>query len=287
MLGGGDHFVIRLSAKAVAFSLLFFSSGLFGSVWVQEESSESIMRGFYPNGDYVLEIDGAAVPDTTFYMAERIPAVMILAPDLPYVVLMLPRTKLVQTTPSSTLTTNPDSSIDVIAESLAEQGKLRILASWIVFSIDDQEWTLKPRPWLLGPQDIPSMLNHNPEYVWRSKAYSPDPKVIEELEKHSEDANVRIFFGSWCSACKRQVPKMVKVASQLTSSRIQIEFYGLPNAIASHPVAGPLMLTGIPAGIVSVDGKEVGRIFGGQDWESPEVRLKAIVQQRTESPDRQ
>jgi len=256
--------------------LLLVSSATAG--WPQGESAESEIRGFYRIGDYVLEVDGEPAPEAEFYLAEHIPAIMILAPEQRAPVLVLPRSNSVQTVPDVQLQKHPDGKADLPAAPRIEQGKFQILASWVVFSVDGREWTLKESPWLLGVQDIDTLLSHNPEYVWRSKTYVPNANVIEELEHHPVDVNVRVYFGTWCAFCKQQVPLMMKVATELVSSRIHIEFYGLPRGFGNHPVAAPLKITRVPTGIVRVNEKEIGRITGNQ-WQSPETALKEIVLQ--------
>lgn len=245
-------------------------------VLAQSASSNSAIREFYPIGDYVLDIDGKAAPDAKFYFSERGPAIVLQTPEIDSLVLLRPGGNLVQTVPRSNLTQVSESRWDLSLDSIADQGKLQILASWIVFPVDGKELTLREKPWLLSLVDIADLKKHSPEYVWRMKAYQPKMEVIEELKSLSTDAKVRVFFGSWCPHCKRHVPLMMKVASQLSASKIHIEFYGLPRGWAQHPVAGPLQIRNVPTGVVWVDGKEVGRI-NGEQWGAPENALKEIL----------
>jgi thiol-disulfide isomerase/thioredoxin len=256
---------------------VFISAVMVSPLWCQEATGGSPLEGLYPNGDYLLEINGEKIPQAEFYLAERVPALAVLVPEKPSLVLLSPGTSAVQTFPSSQLTRKPDGTLDLPADSAADQGKLRILASWIVFEVDGVEWTLKPKPWLLGVQDIPTLLRSNPEYRWRSGAYTPDKAVIDELGNHSKNVKVRVYFGTWCAFCKRYVPLMMKVASALEGSPIAIEFYGLPRGWSRHPVAGPLKITAVPTGIVYIGEKEVGRITGDK-WQTPEATLKEVLE---------
>jgi thiol-disulfide isomerase/thioredoxin len=249
-------------------------------LWAQNEATGATLRDFYEIGDYILEIAGAPVPETRFFLAERIPAVLVSPPDNTSSVLLFPRTNDVQTVPNDKLIRKTDTQLDVVMDSVTHQGKLQILASWIAFPVHGQEWILKPRPWLLGVQDIPTLLAYSPEYRWRSEAYTPNKAAVEELKSQTEDVKVRVFFGSWCAHCKRHVPLLLKVATQLEGSHIHLEFYGLPQGWGQHPVAGPLKILAVPTGVVYVDDKEVGRITGNQ-WRAPEVSLNEILQHQT------
>jgi thiol-disulfide isomerase/thioredoxin len=245
--------------------------------------TEPVIKGFYPIGDYVLEIDGAVVPEAKFYLAEQVPALLIRAGEGSANALLRPGDGSVEFIPPEAVATQSNGHLDVRVGSSPDKAKFQIFASWIVFPVENKEWTLKEKPWLLAVQSVESMLAHNPEYVWRSEAYSPNAKIIEDLKAESKNVQVRVFFGSWCAHCKRHVPHMLKVSTQLEGSNIHIDYYGLPRGWSTHPVAGPLKVTAVPTAIVSVDGKEIGRITGNQ-WLTPEVAIQQILQQEASSP---
>ena len=244
---------------------------------------ESEIQGLYEIGDYVLEVDGTKAPTARFFLAERIPAILIEAAELPSLVLLIPGSSAVKSVPPAKMSKSSDSSVDLALDSMKDQGKLQILASWIVFTVDGHEMTMKEKPWLLAQTDVASLKKHSPEYVWRAKAYTPDPKVIEELKNQTLAVKVRVFFGSWCAHCKRHVPLMTKVDEALDGSRIQIEYYGLPRGWGNHPVAGPLRIRAVPTAIVFVNGKEVGRIKG-EEWASPEDAIKELLEHPGQAP---
>ncbi len=280
---------VRIEARSVGWTLtaalvLGWCLGWSASnLSAQGAPAESVIKGFYPIGDYVLEIDGAIVPEAKFYLAEQVPALLIRASESSPSALLKPGESSVETIPSEAVTTQSNGHLDVRLGAAPEKSKFQIFASWIVFPVEKKEWTLKERPWLLAVQNVKSMMNHNPEYVWRSEAYSPNTKAIEELKAESKNVQVRVFFGSWCAHCKRHVPHMLKVSTLLEGSSIHIDYYGLPRGWGTHPVAGPLKIRAVPTAVVSVDNKEIGRITGDQ-WLVPEVALQQLLQQKTSSP---
>jgi thiol-disulfide isomerase/thioredoxin len=273
MRNGLDVIVKNHLLRAIVISLLLFPVSF--PLWAQNAAS---IPDFYQVGDYVLEMDGKLISGVEFYLAEQKPALLILTPELPVAVVLLPGDQSVQTVPGAQVTKKPEGRIDLSLDSATDQGKLEILASWIRFSVNGHTLTLKQKPWLLGVQDVPSMEENNPEYVWRSNGYTPDPEIIQALAKQPTEVEVRVFFGSWCPHCKHRVPLMMKVDEALSASHIKIDYYGLPRGWAQHPVAGPLKITSVPMAIVTVDGKEVGRIKDNK-WDTPEVALKEILLQ--------
>jgi thiol-disulfide isomerase/thioredoxin len=275
----------RFSCAVILALLLLSSSGSAQAPGHQPTGTlpESEIKGLYPIGDYVLEVDGTKAPTARFYLAEHIPAVLIEAAEMPSLVLLVPGSSEVRSVPPANLSKTTESLVDLSLDSIKDQGKLQILASWIVFAVDARKMVLKERPWLLAHTDIASLKKHSPEYVWRADAYTPDPKVIEELKNQTQDVNVRVFFGSWCAHCKRHVPLMTKVDEALDGSRIQIDYYGLPRGWGNHPVAGPLKIRAVPTAVIFIDGKEVGRIKAEQ-WASPEEAIKEILEKPSQAP---
>lgn len=276
----GDHARSTGRVSVMVVVLMLSASAI---VEAQATLPDSPIQGFYPIGDYVLDIDGVPAEEAQFHIAEHIPAIMLQTPELPSIVLLLPGSGMVMTVPAVNLSKRPNGTIDLALDSIANQGSLQILASWVVLKVGGRELTLKEKPWLLAQQDMAALQSHNPEYVWRANAYTPNHEVIEQLRKQPADVQVRIFFGSWCPFCKRHVPLMIKVAKELSGSRIQIDYYGLPRGWNRHPVAGPLEIRNVPTAIVYVAGKEVGRISGNQ-WTSPELALNEILQQQAQAP---
>jgi thiol-disulfide isomerase/thioredoxin len=271
---------------AVLLVILLLSSRGYGQAPAHQHTGklpDSEIKGLYPIGDYVLEVDGTKAPTARFYLAEHIPAVLIEAAEMPSLALLVPGSSDVKSVPPANLSKKSGSHVDLSLDGMKDQGKLQILASWIVFTVDGREMVLKEKPWLLAQTDIASLKKHSPEYVWRADAYTPDPKVIEELKKQTHDVKVRVFFGSWCAHCKRHVPLMTKVDEALDGSRIQIDYYGLPRGWANHPVAGPLKVRAVPTAIIFVDGKEVGRIKDNK-WGAPEEAIKDILENSSEAP---
>lgn len=271
--------------SAVFLAILLLASSVRGEAPAHQYTGklpDSEIQGLYTIGDYVLEVDGTKAPTARFYLAEHIPAVLIEAAEIPSLVLLVPGSSDVKSMAPANLSKKSDSHVDLSLEAMKDQGKLQILASWIVFTVDGREMILKEKPWLLAQTDIASLKKHNPEYAWRANAYAPDPTVIEELKKQTHDVKVRVFFGSWCAHCKRHVPLMTKVDEALDGSRIQIDYYGLPRAWGNHPVAGPLKIRAVPTAVVFVDGKEVGRIK--DDWDSPEGAIKDILNNSSGAP---
>ena len=69
---------------------------------------------------------------------------------------------------------------------------------------------------------------------------------------------------------------MMKVARELEGSRIDIEFYGLPQPATDDPITLEQGIDAVPTGIVYLGDQEVARIVGNM-WQSPESALKVLL----------
>jgi hypothetical protein len=65
------------------------------------------------------------------------------------------------------------------------------------------------------------------------------------------------------------------VEDELKGSKVKFEYFGLPHDM-NDPEAKRLKVSGVPTGIVYVNGKEAGRITGNS-WSTPETSLNTIL----------
>jgi len=260
-----------LRAAALALGLLAATAGVAAA-----QGADAVLRDFQLTGDYVLLVGGEEAPDAEIYLSERVPAYLIVADQLASPALLLPREGAVRTVSFMKLAKR-GGTIDILADAeLASAGSFRLAGETIGFSVGGTRAVLKPRPHLLGRQDLAGMLDYSPEYRRTAAAYSPDARTVSALKAVGKPVKVRIYFGSWCSFCKQYVPKLLKVAEQLEGSRVAFEFYGLPQGFAGEPMAERDDVHAVPTGIVYVGGKEVGRLRS-QDWQTPEKSLRQLV----------
>ena len=257
-----------LPVLAVAFGLLAANP-------LAAQQVDGILRDFQSTGDFILEVDGREARSAEIYRAE-VPAFLIIADELSSPVLVLPAERAVQTVGFMKVLKRNDGSADILADAeLASSGSFTVEGESISFTVDGKSVQVKPRPFLIGEQDLAGMLGHSPEYRRKAEAYRPDAAAVAALKKTAAPVRVRVYFGTWCPFCSQYVPKMLKVAEQL-AGEVDFEFYGLPQGFADEPAAKRDEVHGVPTGIVYVGGREVGRLRS-QDWQYPERSLRQIV----------
>lgn len=233
---------------------------------------------FEPVG-YVLEIDGQTVARAEIFQSRAAGAFLILTSDLSAPVMVRLRDAQVVTVNLMKINRTADGRVELLPDAtLATQGTFRVTADrgGLEFAVDGRGVELREKPPLLGWQGISGLEEHSPEYRRSADAYRPSGPILSKLREQSEEVLVRVYFGSWCGACKQMVPRIMKVAEQLEGSRVRFDFYGLPHGIVSDPEAGKNNITGVPTGVVYVDGEEIGRI-SGNGWKVPELAINNLL----------
>ena len=239
------------------------------------------MSGFRPNSDFIFDLGGETLKDATIYHSERAVAYLIMAPELASPLLINPRSRTVESIHLMKVSKKDDGSIDLLnGATLAIVGNFQIDGREVVFNFDGKEGRMKPKPWLLGMQAGQEMIAHSPSYGERADAYSPRGQSVDALRQHGSEATVRVYFGSWCPACQRLVPKVLRIDRDIEGSKINFEYYGLPSPLTDDPEAARMKIRGVPTGVIFVDGKEVGRLQQ-DDWTTPEVSIARILKDQS------
>jgi thiol-disulfide isomerase/thioredoxin len=241
--------------------------------------SDSVLRGFLRTGDYTLEVNGQTVPNAEVYQKDEIPAILILTSALPAPVLVNPRSGSVETVQIMKVAKQKDGTVDLLADAvLAPQGPLEVVDGNAKFTVDGKVAILKVRPSLLGLKKGSDLKAYSPDYARASQAYAPNGTALAALKKEARPVTVRVYFGSWCPHCRQHVPMLLRVEDELkkSTSKIKFEYMGLERGMP-EPIVKKLGLKGVPTGIVYYNGKEIGRLDSGTDWDAPETALNRIL----------
>ncbi len=254
-------------------------AGIAAGVRAQAAPSDNVLRDFKSMEDYTLWVDGKAVPTAEMYQNETAHAVLILTGALPSPVLVRQGEDSVATVNIMKVMKKKDATVDLLADAeLAAQGPFTYGSDGIVrFKIDRHAVELRPRPVLLGLHSSADLKTYSPDYTRRAQQYEPNPPAVAAL-KTLGPATVRVFFGSWCPHCRVNVPRILRVEDAVKGSKIHFEYFGLPEkGLASGPEPKKYKIEGVPTGVVLVGGKEVGRLYGNDDWGAPDVALVRLL----------
>lgn len=265
--------------KRYALTCTLLLALILGSPLFAQMPADAVFSGFQPSGDFIFELDGTLLKNAEIYHSERAVAYLILAPELASPVLINPRTRSVERVHLMKVAKRENGTIDLLADaSLDTLGSFEIDGREVVFSLGDKQARMKPKPWLLGSQSAQDLIDYSPEYGQMADAYPPRQQSLEALRGQQKQATVKVYFGSWCPACQRLVPKILRLEKEIDGSKIDFEYHGLPSPLSDDPETKRMNLKGVPTAVVLVDGKEVGRLV--QDgWTAPEVTLAQILKE--------
>ena len=225
--------------------------------------------------DFYLVVDDRRVP-AEIYRSERPFAALVLSSALPAPALFLASS--VSAVKRDAMEKKPNGVVNLRPEGvIAGQGTFEIVDEEVRFIFQGRKGALKPEPPLLGLRRIEEVTSHNPEYLAGAESYSLNAPVVGALRTEQRPVTVRVYYGSWCSHCRKLVPHAVKLEQDLKAGKIRFEYFGVPDSFKSDPELKKVGVTSIPTGIVSIDGREAGRIVGDTDWSSLESVLQGIL----------
>lgn len=244
----------------------------------QGGAPDPIFSGFEPVGTYALEAAGKRVPGAEIFQSERARAFLILSSELDNPVLLNLRSRQVESVGFMSLARRGDGSIDVLADAeIQPLSSFEVSESGASFAVGGRSLALVTRESLTGRRDAEALIEYDPSYGRGAESYRPNPNLVSELGKQKEPVRVQVFFNSKCSVCKQMVPKIIAVERALQGSKVAFDYYGAPDDY-KDPELDKRDVHGVPTGIVYVNGKEVGRIVGGE-WRMPELAIKNLLLQ--------
>lgn len=130
-----------------------------------------------------------------------------------------------------------------------------------------------PTTWLLGyfsMEDL-TIYPHSLWYQQRFDSFTPDEDAMAELRELAlNEINVTVVLGTWCSDSRREVPRFMKIISDLDYNTDSITFIGVDSykeaPLDSYVEMG---IERVPTFIFYINKVEKGRII-----EYPETSLE-------------
>ncbi len=136
---------------------------------------------------------------------------------------------------------------------------------------------------LLGRVRPETILAISEEWRTNRNAYEPSGTDVRRIASLRVTAILDVYFGSWCSDSRREVPRFLKILDRASPSRLKVRFFGLDRT-KKEPAR--LVKKGgierVPTFILRAGGREVGRIV-----EAPQTSLEhdlAVLVERAAPP---
>jgi thiol-disulfide isomerase/thioredoxin len=235
--------------------------------------ADTVMQ-FEPIGAYDLELDGKVVTEgVKMYHSPQAGAVLLVAPQLPHPIAVVPANKTVQRIAESDLTEAALGALNWRSDGEKTAiATFELVESKPVFELGGKKVRFLDKPPLLGPRTIEEIVAFDPSYRFKAATAAPNLVYLDVLESWPDDVVVKIFFSTQCQVCRELMPGIIKVVEDFPNPRFKFEFYGLPLSASSDPVGRELGIKDFPTGIVYAGGKEVGRT-SGHSWRMPPMAI--------------
>jgi thiol-disulfide isomerase/thioredoxin len=270
----------RLAVTVLTLTLVgaFAATGLAAPAHAQ--TPDPMFQDFDPVGMFSLTIDGEAVPKAEIYQSERASAVLVITSKLDNPFMVNLRSRQAEQVSLMSLAKRQDGSIDILADAPIQPiGTFSVQENGITFAYGGKQVALTTRESLTGEQSAAALMEYDPSYARGAETYEPNSNLVAELEKRTEPIRVQVFFNSKCGVCKEMVPRIIKLDRTLDADNIEFDYYGVPDSYSGDDEMERKDISGVPTGIVYVNGKEIGRIVGGQ-WRIPELAIKNLLIQK-------
>ena len=272
----------RVGAVAV------ISLGLVMMAWPQSPNLPEPREYEYPTGeflegDYILTLDGTAIPDAkTFFSWRSSPTLLVVTSHFGSPIRLNPRVMEFDLLKKEQFIRREDGSISIQDGATPQPGgNLKFVeGDKLSFLIGGKRAVLSQKPYLLQLQNSQQLIDYHAEYRDRASLYRPSDEALQRLRAVKVETLVRIYFGSWCPRCKTTVPLLIAAEEYLGTSTIKFEYYGLPRIPTNdlEAVLRGIIEREMPVAVVYVAGVEKGRVEGA-GWVAPEVTLANILDQ--------
>jgi hypothetical protein len=114
---------------------------------------------------------------------------------------------------------------------------------------------------LVGPTVREAILEHCPAWMDHVAAYQPKLEALDKLRALGREVRIEIYFGSWCSDSETHLSAFFKILDLVDSPLIQTVYVGVPEAKDKRAAYYQGRdIAKLPTFVVSVDGREAGRI---------------------------
>src|SRR2546426_10468935 len=123
---------------------------------------------------------------------------------------------------------------------------------------------------LLGRVRPGTILSISEEWRKNHDDYEPSATDVQRIASLQVPATLDVYFGSWCSDSRREVPRFLRILDRASPARLKVRYYGIDRTKKEpERLVRRGAIERVPTFILRADGREVGRIV-----ETPQTTLE-------------
>jgi hypothetical protein len=122
--------------------------------------------------------------------------------------------------------------------------------------------SLRGQTEMAGELNREDILQNCPDWQEVVASYFPKADIVDKLKAVNREIEIEIYLGTWCPDSKAHVSAYFKILDLVANPLIRTTYIGLPrDKQARLPYLQAKDIQKLPTFLVSIDGKEKGRII--------------------------
>ena len=144
-----------------------------------------------------------------------------------------------------------------------ERGVFVRNGSDIVFDAGDQKIRVYPGAPMTGEIPVSTLLAKKKDYAEAVQDYRPDPVAVARLKETKKPLEIVVFFGTWCSTCRRHLPELIKGLVEADNPVLAVRYIAVDENLSTPKEEIERFRVHVtPTVVVLEGGREVGRLDG-------------------------
>ncbi|MBD3235737.1 MAG: hypothetical protein GF330_03450 [Candidatus Eisenbacteria bacterium] len=131
----------------------------------------------------------------------------------------------------------------------------------LAFSTPSADLLVRPAPELVGELPRAEIEARLPGFASKVAAYEPSAAALTTLRTIATPTEIVAFFGTWCTACREELPALAKTLDAAHNPHLSLRMVGVDEYLAEpHELLIALEVSDVPTILVRQEGVELGRI---------------------------
>jgi thiol-disulfide isomerase/thioredoxin len=131
----------------------------------------------------------------------------------------------------------------------------------LLFGAGAVAYRLSPEPPLLGEVKLGDLLAKKRDYAAAARMYRPKNAALSLIKTVRKPIEITVFFGTWCSYCKKYLPRFMKTIEAAGNPNITVKYTGVDEDMTQPEAAiSQFAISKTPTFVVRSGGRELGRI---------------------------
>jgi hypothetical protein len=160
----------------------------------------------------------------------------------------------------------------------APDGALEVEGAALRWEDGGYHYRMDAKPPLIGPVTLEELRKYTAKYEPGIEGYTPDAEAVETLRKISDETELVVGFGTWCSICAEWLPRFIKTMLVADNPEISFRYISISSDLARpDDLLERYNISSVPIFIVRRGDRELGRIDSDQLEDAQPPALERMI----------